>query len=43
MTAELKIASQQHGSQQMTVDLFKELNAHDEINSWFEEIKKRLN
>ncbi|MBX9852909.1 MAG: ATP-binding protein [Cytophagaceae bacterium] len=33
----------EHGAQQMTVDLFRDLNAHDEINSWFEEIKKRLN
>ena len=33
----------EHGASKMTVELLKEIDAYDEINSWFEEIKKRLN
>ncbi|MDW8852856.1 ATP-binding protein [Flavobacterium sp. MMLR14_040] len=30
-------------SSQITIDLLKQRNAHEEVSQWFEEIKKRLN
>lgn len=33
----------EHGASQMTIEHFKDLNAFEEVNNWFEEIKKRLN
>ncbi|MBB6327659.1 AAA15 family ATPase/GTPase [Algoriphagus iocasae] len=39
----IKGSISEHGASRMTIDLFKDLDAFDEVNKWFEEIKNRLN
>ncbi|MDX2190786.1 MAG: ATP-binding protein [Bacteroidota bacterium] len=39
----VKNSISEHGASQMNLHYFRELNAFDEVNNWFEEIKKRLN